>query len=55
VELRKILLDTNAYTKLLVGDDIWIAAHTMETGSTLITFDVHFKKIDGLRIWDNYE
>lgn len=32
--------------------DIWIAAHTMETGSTLITFDSHFRKIPGLRVWD---
>lgn len=33
-------------------NDVWIAAHTLETGSTLITYDKHFKKIAGLRRWD---
>ena len=33
-------------------NDLWIAAHTLETGSTLITYDSHFKKIAGLRWWD---
>jgi tRNA(fMet)-specific endonuclease VapC len=31
-------------------NDIWIASHTIETGSVLITFDEHFNKIPGLRI-----
>jgi tRNA(fMet)-specific endonuclease VapC len=35
-------------------NDVWIAAHTLETGSTLITYDSHFKKIEGLRQWDAY-
>ncbi len=33
-------------------NDVWIAAHALETGSTLITYDSHFKKIAGLRRWD---
>ncbi len=33
-------------------NDIWIASHAFETGSVLITFDDHFKKIPGLRVWD---
>ena len=33
-------------------NDLWIAAHALETGSTLITYDSHFKKIAGLRRWD---
>jgi tRNA(fMet)-specific endonuclease VapC len=33
-------------------NDVWIAAHTLETGSILITYDSHFKKIAGLRWWD---
>jgi tRNA(fMet)-specific endonuclease VapC len=33
-------------------NDVWIAAHTLETGSILITYDLHFKKIGGLRLWD---
>lgn len=30
-------------------NDIWIASHAFETGSLLITNDVHFDKIAGLR------
>jgi tRNA(fMet)-specific endonuclease VapC len=30
--------------------DIWIAAHTMELGATLVTRDVHFDGIPGLRV-----
>ena len=33
-------------------NDVWIAAHTLETGSTLITYDLHFNKIGGLRLWE---
>jgi predicted nucleic acid-binding protein len=38
--------------KMIPLNDIWIAAHTIETGSKLITFDSHFKQISGLRIWE---
>jgi len=34
-------------------NDIWIAAHAVETGSVIITYDTHFLKIPGLRLWDN--
>ncbi len=37
--------------KMIPLNDIWIAAHTIETGSKLITYDSHFKHISGLRIW----
>jgi tRNA(fMet)-specific endonuclease VapC len=37
--------------RMIPLNDIWIAAHAIETGSKLITFDSHFKSIDGLRIW----
>lgn len=33
-------------------NDVWIAAHALETGSVLATFDSHFTKIPGLRLWD---
>jgi len=33
-------------------NDVWIAAHAIETGSTLITYDNHFKNVAGLRLWD---
>lgn len=32
--------------------DVWIAAHAIETGSIIVTFDRHFDKIPGLRLWD---
>lgn len=38
--------------KMIPLNDIWIAAHSVETGSKLITFDSHFKHINGLRIWE---
>lgn len=38
--------------KMIPLNDIWIAAHTIETGSKLITLDSHFKQINGLRIWE---
>ena len=33
-------------------NDVWIAAHAIETGSVLVTFDSHFAKVPGLRLWD---
>jgi len=33
-------------------NDVWIAAHCLETGSVLITYDDHFAQIPGLRLWD---
>ena len=33
-------------------NDIWIAAHCLETGSRLLTYDEHFLKISGLQVWD---
>ena len=32
-------------------NDVWIAAHAMETGSVLVTDDGHFRRIPGLRLW----
>ena len=34
-------------------NDVWIAAHTLESGSTLITYDIHFLEIPGLRFWEH--
>ncbi len=33
-------------------NDVWIASHGVETGSTVISYDKHFTKIAGLRLWD---
>jgi len=32
-------------------NDIWIASACIETGSTLVTYDSHFKSIPGVRFW----
>ncbi len=31
-------------------NDVWIAAHTMETGAELLSLDRHFERVDGL-VW----
>ncbi len=36
--------------KPLPSNDIWIAAHALETGADLLTFDGHFSLIEGL-VW----
>jgi tRNA(fMet)-specific endonuclease VapC len=33
-------------------NDVWIAAHAIETGSILLTFDGHFSRVPGLRLWE---
>jgi tRNA(fMet)-specific endonuclease VapC len=33
-------------------NDVWIAAHALETGSILVTYDDHFRVVPGLRLWD---
>ncbi len=37
--------------KSLPINDVWIAAHSIETGSVLITYDKHLNHISGLRKW----
>jgi tRNA(fMet)-specific endonuclease VapC len=32
-------------------NDVWIAAHALETGSVLATYDAHFAAVPGLRVW----
>ena len=34
--------------KPIPTNDVWIAAHAMETGAELLSFDEHFGAIDGL-------
>jgi len=33
-------------------NDVWIAAHALETGSVLVTYDAHFRAVPGLRVWE---
>jgi tRNA(fMet)-specific endonuclease VapC len=37
--------------KMIPVNDIWIAAHAIETDSTLLTYDKHFANISNLKIW----
>jgi tRNA(fMet)-specific endonuclease VapC len=32
-------------------NDVWIAAHALETGSVLVTYDTYFAAVPGLRMW----
>jgi len=32
-------------------NDVWIAAHAIETGSVVVTYDRHFTSVPGLRLW----
>jgi len=48
----EIKADLNSRGKMIPMNDIWIAAHTVETGAKLITYDSHFKLIPGLRVWE---
>lgn len=34
--------------KPIPSNDIWVAAHALETGADLLSFDAHFSEIDGL-------
>lgn len=34
-------------------NDVWIAAHALESGAVLVTYDKHFQNIPGLRLWEN--
>jgi len=33
-------------------NDVWIAAHGIETGSVIVTQDQHFREIAGIRLWE---
>jgi tRNA(fMet)-specific endonuclease VapC len=35
--------------------DVWIAAHALQTGSVLVSYDRRFLKVAGLRVWDELE
>lgn len=41
----------NAGTPLPIND-VWIASHALQTGSKLISYDRHFAKCPGVRLWE---
>jgi tRNA(fMet)-specific endonuclease VapC len=36
-------------------NDVWIAAHAIETGSWLLTYDHHFTSVPGILLWDRID
>ncbi|MBN1673515.1 MAG: type II toxin-antitoxin system VapC family toxin [Kiritimatiellae bacterium] len=32
-------------------NDVWLAAHAIESGSHLVTYDTHFSKVSGMLLW----
>jgi tRNA(fMet)-specific endonuclease VapC len=48
----EIKADLSSKGKMIPLNDIWIAAHAVETGAQLISYDAHFININGLRIWE---
>jgi tRNA(fMet)-specific endonuclease VapC len=32
-------------------NDVWIAAHAMEIGAVIVTYDRHFARVPGIRLW----
>ena len=46
----EILASLRAKGRPIPTNDIWIAAHAMETGAELISADRHFEQVDGL-VW----
>ena len=48
----KIIIDLRGNGTPIPINDAWIAASVLETGSVLVTYDRHFYKVPGLRLWD---
>ncbi len=48
----KVISDLKRNGTPIPINDVWIAANTFETGSVLVTYDRHFNKIPGLRVWN---
>ena len=44
----RIAASLRAKGRPIPANDIWIAAHAMETGAQLLSFDTHFGEVDGL-------
>lgn len=32
--------------------DVWLAAQAMESGAVVVTYDEHFTRVPGVRLWD---
>ena len=47
----KIKNELRQKAKMIPINDIWIAAHAIETNATLLTYDKHYAFISNLKIW----
>jgi tRNA(fMet)-specific endonuclease VapC len=50
----RIAADLRRTGRPIPVNDMWIAAHTMETGAELLSSDDHFEAVDGLA-WTRFE
>jgi tRNA(fMet)-specific endonuclease VapC len=46
----RVVASLRAKGRPLPTNDVWIAAHAMEVGADLVSYDRHFAEIDGL-VW----
>ena len=44
----RIMVSLKAKGRPIPTNDVWIAAHTMETGADLVSADGHFEHVDGI-------
>ena len=44
----RIMTSLRAKGRPIPTNDVWIAAHTMETGADLVSADRHFEHVDGI-------
>lgn len=49
----RIMTALRAKGRPIPSNDVWIAAHAMETGAELLSRDGHFDEIDGL-VWSRF-
>lgn len=46
----RVFATLRAKGRMIPTNDVWIAAHAMEVGADLVSYDRHFGEIDGL-VW----
>ena len=48
-EIKHALKDAGTPIPL---NDVWIAAQATETGSVVVTYDTHYRRVAGIRLWE---
>ena len=46
----RVMASLKAKGRLIPTNDVWIAAHVLETGAELVSADGHFEYVDGI-VW----